>query len=205
MALRTDRMRTIYDEGLIIPPVKVIERGEIQKPVLDLIFNNMRMPAMNRADMFALIAGCRAGEKRVQELCERFGKETYLAACQALLDRTHAAMKTLINLAIPEADDLAGGRPRLLRLDRHGSAGDGPGELLPLRGDVQDVHRGLPDHGQRPPDPVQRRVLPAAAHHPPGGLPAEAALPVGAAWFAAVAREAAAALAAGDLGLGAAR
>ena len=94
--------KTIYDEGLIIPPIKVIERGEVQQPVLDLIFNNMRMPAMNRADMFALIAGCRAGEKRVQELCERFGKETYLAACQALLDRTHAAMKTLINLAIPE-------------------------------------------------------------------------------------------------------
>jgi N-methylhydantoinase B len=94
--------KTIYDEGLIIPPIKVIERGEVQQPVLDLIFNNMRMPAMNRADMFALIAGCRAGEKRVQELCDRFGKETYLAACQALLDRTHAAMKTLINLAIPE-------------------------------------------------------------------------------------------------------
>ncbi|MFM9124748.1 MAG: hydantoinase B/oxoprolinase family protein, partial [Actinomycetota bacterium] len=94
--------KTIYDEGLIIPPVKVIERGEVQQPVLNLIFNNMRMPAMNRADMFALIAGCRAGEKRVQELCDRFGQETYLAACQALLDRTHAAMKTLINLAIPE-------------------------------------------------------------------------------------------------------
>ena len=94
--------KTIYDEGLIIPPIKVIERGEIQKPVLGLILNNMRMPAMNRADLFALVAGCRAGEKRVQELCDRFGKETYLAACQALLDRTHAAMKTLINLAIPE-------------------------------------------------------------------------------------------------------
>ena len=94
--------KTIYDEGLIIPPIKVIERGEIQKPVLGLILNNMRMPAMNRADLFALVAGCRAGEKRVQELCDRFGKDTYLAACQALLDRTHAAMKTLINLAIPE-------------------------------------------------------------------------------------------------------
>ncbi len=94
--------KTIYDEGLIIPPIKVVQRGEIQKPVLDLILNNMRNAAMNRADLFALVAGCRAGEKRVQELCDRFGKETYLAACQALLDRTHAAMKQLINWAIPE-------------------------------------------------------------------------------------------------------
>ncbi|MDP4668027.1 MAG: hydantoinase B/oxoprolinase family protein [Gaiellales bacterium] len=94
--------KTIYDEGLIIPPIKVVQRGEIQKPVLDLILNNMRNAAMNRADLFALVAGCRAGEKRVQELCDRFGKETYLAACQALLDRTHAAMKQLIHWAIPE-------------------------------------------------------------------------------------------------------
>jgi N-methylhydantoinase B len=34
---------------------------------------------MNRADLFAIVAGCRAGEKRVMELCDRFGKETYLA------------------------------------------------------------------------------------------------------------------------------
>ena len=36
------------------------------------------------------------------ELCDRFGKETYLAALQALLDRTYEAMWTLIQLAIPE-------------------------------------------------------------------------------------------------------
>ena len=36
------------------------------------------------------------------ELCERFGKDTYLAGLQALLDRTYEAMRTLIQLAIPE-------------------------------------------------------------------------------------------------------
>ena len=94
--------KTIYDEGLIIPPIKVMERGVVQRPVLELILNNMRNAAMNRADLFALIAGCRSGEKRVQELCDRFGKETYLAALQALLDRTLAAMRQLIHWAIPE-------------------------------------------------------------------------------------------------------
>ena len=57
---------------------------------------------MNRADLFAIVAGCRAGEKRVMELCERFGKDTYLAGLQALLDRTYEAMRKLIQLAIPE-------------------------------------------------------------------------------------------------------
>ena len=93
---------TVFEEGLIIPPLKIVERGEVQEDVLRLILNNVRLPEMNRADLFAIVAGCRAGEKRVIELCERFGKDVYLAALQALLDRTHEAMRKLIRLAIPE-------------------------------------------------------------------------------------------------------
>src|SRR5689334_3711264 len=57
---------------------------------------------MNRADLFAIIAACHAGERRVIGLCERFGKDVYLATLQALLDRTHEAMRKLILAAIPE-------------------------------------------------------------------------------------------------------
>src|SRR5579875_806121 len=100
-SLPTDA-KTIYDEGIIIPPLKIVERGVVQEDLLRLILNNVRLPEMNRADLFAIIAGCRAGERRVIELCERFGKETYLAALQALLDRTYEAMRKLIQVAIPE-------------------------------------------------------------------------------------------------------
>ena len=128
--------------------------------------------------------------------------DTYLAALQALLDRTHEAMRKLILHGHPgdaadvrglrrrrrarqrpvqdEADDLARGGPRLLRLVGDGSAGHRTGELLPLRGHVQDVHRGLPDHGERPADPLQRRLLSAAPRRDAGGQPAAAALPGGA-------------------------
>ena len=94
--------RTVFEEGIIIPPIKLIERGVVQEDVLRLILNNVRLPQMNRADLFAIVAGCRAGERRVLDLCERFGKETYLAALEALLNRTYEAMRTLIQLAIPE-------------------------------------------------------------------------------------------------------
>ena len=70
--------------------------------ILKLILNNVRMPEMNRADLMGIVAGCRAGEKRVLELCQRFGRDIYLAACQALLDRTHAAMAQLIVQNITE-------------------------------------------------------------------------------------------------------
>ena len=94
--------RTIFEEGIIIPPLKIIERGDVQEDVLRLILNNMRLPEMNRADLFAIVAGCRAGEKRVIELVRPLRQGTYLAALQELLDRTYEAMRTLIQVAIPE-------------------------------------------------------------------------------------------------------
>ena len=191
--------KTIFEEGIIIPPLKIVERGVPQDAVLKLIFNNVRLPEMNRADLFAIVAGCRAGERRVIELCERFGKETYLAALQALLDRTLRGDAAADPARDPggaaelrglrrrrrsrqrplqdEADDLARGRPGVLRLVGHRPAGARADQLLPLRGHVQDVHRDLPDHGQRSPDPLQRRLLSPAARRHAGRIAAAAALP----------------------------
>jgi N-methylhydantoinase B len=50
----------------------------------------------------AIIAGCRAGEKRVIEICDRFGRDTYKQACEALLERTNRAMRKLIMQNLPE-------------------------------------------------------------------------------------------------------
>jgi N-methylhydantoinase B len=93
---------SIFSEGIRIPPIKLYERGELNKPVLDLIMNNTRTPEMNFSDLMAIIAGCRAGEKRVIEICDRFGRETYKQACEALLERTNRAMRQLIVKNLPE-------------------------------------------------------------------------------------------------------
>jgi N-methylhydantoinase B len=93
---------SIFGEGLRIPPLLLYRRGELNKAVLDLIMNNTRTPEMNYSDLMAIIAGCRAGEKRVVEICDRFGRETYTHACQALLDRTNRAMRKLIVQNLPE-------------------------------------------------------------------------------------------------------
>jgi len=93
---------SIFGEGLRIPPLLLYRRGELNKAVLDLIMNNTRTPEMNYSDLMAIIAGCRAGEKRVIEICDRFGRETYKQACEALLDRTNRAMRKLIVQNLPE-------------------------------------------------------------------------------------------------------
>ncbi|WP_226574180.1 hydantoinase B/oxoprolinase family protein [Acuticoccus sediminis] len=93
---------SIWEEGLRIPPVRIYDKGVLNAGVLDIMLNNTRTPDMNRADLMALIAGCRTAATRVRELCDRFGRDTYMAACDMLLDRTHEAMKVLIDKYISE-------------------------------------------------------------------------------------------------------
>jgi N-methylhydantoinase B len=92
---------SIFGEGLRIPPIKLYEAGVLNKSALDLIMNNTRTPEMNYSDLMAILAGCRAGEKRVIELCERFGQGIYAQACDALLARTERAMRKLIVQNLP--------------------------------------------------------------------------------------------------------
>ncbi len=94
--------RTIWEEGLRVPPVRIYDKGVLNKGVLDIMLNNSRTPDMNRADLMALIAGCRTASTRVRELCDRFGREAYMTACDMLLERTREAMKVVIAKYIPE-------------------------------------------------------------------------------------------------------
>ncbi len=89
--------RTIWEEGLRVPPVRIYRQGVLNDGVLDIMLNNSRTPDMNRADLMALIAGCRVAATRVCELCDRFGRDTYLAACDLLMDRTREAMRVIID------------------------------------------------------------------------------------------------------------
>jgi N-methylhydantoinase B len=93
---------SIFGEGIRIPPIKLYERGELNKAALSVIMNNTRTPEMNYSDLMAIIAGCRAGEKRVIEICDRFGRDIYKQACNALLERTNRAMRNLILKNLPE-------------------------------------------------------------------------------------------------------
>ena len=92
---------SIFGEGIRIPPIKIYSRGRPNEAALAILMNNTRTPEMNYSDLMAIIAGSRTGEKRVIEICQRFGTGTYRRACQALLDRTNRAMRTLIVKNLP--------------------------------------------------------------------------------------------------------
>ncbi len=93
---------TIFEEGLTLPPVKIYRTGALQADLLDMALNQCRLPHWNRSDFNAIVAACRTAERRVLELCDRFGADTYVAALDAALARNRRAMASLIARTIPE-------------------------------------------------------------------------------------------------------
>ncbi|HEU0040770.1 MAG TPA: hydantoinase B/oxoprolinase family protein, partial [Jiangellaceae bacterium] len=98
---------TIFEEGVIIPPFKLYSAGVLNEDALRIILNQVRVPDWNRADLNGLVAACRTATRRVQEMCARFGVETYLSALDALLQRNHDAMKTLLHIVFEEGRTLS--------------------------------------------------------------------------------------------------
>lgn len=98
--------KTIFEEGVIIPPFKLYRKGVLQEDPLRIILNQVRQPEWNRADLNGIVAACRTAGRRIQELCDRFGPETYVAALDALLERNYQAMKTLLGLVFADGQRL---------------------------------------------------------------------------------------------------
>jgi N-methylhydantoinase B len=94
--------RSIFEEGVRMPPVKLYDGGRLNEEVLRFFCHNSRTPRETRADIMAIAAGTSAGAQRVKDICDRFGKNTYLEACDALLDRTRTSVMGLIQQLIPE-------------------------------------------------------------------------------------------------------
>ncbi len=72
--------RSIYQEGLVIPPLRLVRAGEPMPDVLELILANVRTPDVRRGDLRAQLAANALAARRLAELIERRGRETVLAA-----------------------------------------------------------------------------------------------------------------------------
>ncbi len=95
---------SIFEEGVVIPPVKLYRNGELQQDLLTLILNQVRLPQWNRSDLNAIVAACQTAARRVIDMCDRFGVDTYVSALEAALERNRSAMAELIRRAVPEEE-----------------------------------------------------------------------------------------------------
>jgi N-methylhydantoinase B len=84
--------REIYQEGLRIPPVKLMEGGKMVEDVLCLLLNNVRTPEERKGDLGAQIAACQTGAERLREMCARYGLARALRAADDLLEYSETMM-----------------------------------------------------------------------------------------------------------------
>jgi N-methylhydantoinase B len=86
----------IYQEGVRIPPVKIQEAGRFNQAALDILMSNMRVPEERMGDLQASLASCRVAEKRIHEVCNRYGVDSLLEAVRLDLDRSEERMRACI-------------------------------------------------------------------------------------------------------------
>ncbi len=90
-----------HQEGLFIPPTKIVDRGVPNEAVLELIAANSRTPDNIRGDLLAQRNALRVGERRLQDLVERRGLDLYESCIEVILDQTEATMREAI-ASIPD-------------------------------------------------------------------------------------------------------
>ncbi len=102
--------RELYQEGLILPPIKLVEAGQINRGVWEMILANVRTPVERAGDLQAQLAANQRGVRRLLDLVTRYGTEelhTYSGHLLAYTERmTRALIKALPNGQYSFSDQL---------------------------------------------------------------------------------------------------
>ena len=86
----------VFQEGIRIPPVKIMEDGRIQQDLLRLILANVRTPREREGDLTAQVAANRTGERRIHEVIEKYGLPEVQRYCGELLSYSERMTRHVI-------------------------------------------------------------------------------------------------------------
>jgi len=93
---------SMFEEGLMVPPIKLWDRGVPNESALKIMTRNSRMPDSLAADLDAECSACLAGARRLGELFERYGVEAVEACFDAILANSTEVYRTEILSQIPD-------------------------------------------------------------------------------------------------------
>ncbi|MEK7269461.1 MAG: hydantoinase B/oxoprolinase family protein [Planctomycetota bacterium] len=93
----------IFQEGIRIPPVKIVERGKLNRAAWDILLRNVRTPEERAGDLSAQIAANKTGERRLLELVKKNGLDETLRYLRALQAYTEKSLRETIR-RIPDGD-----------------------------------------------------------------------------------------------------
>jgi N-methylhydantoinase B/oxoprolinase/acetone carboxylase alpha subunit len=88
--------REIYQEGLILPPVRLVSRGRTSPDVLAILLANVRTPQEREGDLSAQMAANRIADRRLRALVARYGRRRVLALAAALQDYTERRLRAVL-------------------------------------------------------------------------------------------------------------
>jgi len=91
-----------YQEGLIVPPVKLYDAGRPNTDVIKIMVRNSRLPDSLRGDLDSEVAACRLGAERLTDLFQRYGRAQVEACFDAILERTTETFRRELLSKIPE-------------------------------------------------------------------------------------------------------
>jgi N-methylhydantoinase B len=91
----------VFQEGLRIPPVKIVKRDQHDLELWKLIMSNHRTPRNTWGDINAQIASLRVAERRVVEMLDRYGRDLIEQASEELMEYSERWMRAEID-AIPD-------------------------------------------------------------------------------------------------------
>jgi N-methylhydantoinase B len=92
----------IYQEGLMVPPIRLWDQGVPNQAALTIMTRNSRMPDSLAADLDAECSACLMGARRLTELFERYGRATVEACFDALIEKTTETFRREVLSKIPD-------------------------------------------------------------------------------------------------------
>ncbi len=132
---------SVYEEGLMVPPIRLWDRGAPNEAAIRIMTRNSRMPESLAGDLDAECSACLMGARRVSELFARYGRDVVEACFDAVIANNTATFRREILAKIPDGtyvwEDYAehdGVEPPQLHRQRitltktSGSDGDGDGD-----------------------------------------------------------------------------
>ena len=92
---------SVYEEGLMVPPIRLWDAGVPNRAALAIMTRNSRMPESLAADLDAECSACLMGARRLGELFDRYGRDAVEACFDAVIDRTTQTYRREILTKIP--------------------------------------------------------------------------------------------------------
>ncbi len=92
------RVTEILQEGIRIVPTRICEKGKLNEPFLELLFQNMRNPAERQGDFKTMLGTSRKAAEHVKRLIARFGADKMLSSIEELMRRSEQVMRERIKV-----------------------------------------------------------------------------------------------------------